>query len=131
MSVQCKKQDSSRVLQLSLSITLLVYGAPCCPTISSLQQRLVFLPADLMLFVRCDCVLLMVHLLSFILVMQPAHFCFTSETYSTMSVSLVLCFVMVFQILSFNLTFHIYLSVAHWLVLSFYTAGFVRNHVWP
>ena len=30
----------------------------------------------------------------------------------------------------FSLTFSIFLSMAHWLVSSFFTNGFVRDHVW-
>ena len=47
-----------------------------------------------------------------------------------MSVTLVLCLMMVFQILPFSLTFSIFLSMARWLVSSFFTNAFVRDRVW-
>ena len=115
----CMKQPSARILQLSLSFTVLVHIAPCCPSISSLQRRFGF-PLDLtfffgggggegvvfcfalfcfclflfvwgFLFLFCCCcccfvivvffffllsVLLMIHLLSFVRAMCPAHFHF-------------------------------------------------------
>ena len=77
-------------------------------------------------------VLLMVHLLSFICAMYPAHCHFTLGMYCTMSISitLVLCLTMVLWILSFSLTFSIFLSVAHWLVSSFFPNALLRDHVW-
>ena len=62
--------------------------------------------------------------------MCPAHFLFVSATYWTMSVTLVLCLMMVLRILSFSLTLSIFLSTARWLVSSFFTTAFVRDHVW-
>ena len=62
---------STRVLQLSLAV--LVHTAPCCPTMSSLQECF-GLPADLTPFI-CHSLLLVVHL-SFIRVMCPAPFPF-------------------------------------------------------
>ena len=78
----------------------------------------------------CHCVLLTGHLLSFIQAMYPARFHFVLVAYWTMSVSLVLCLMMVLWILSFSLTLRIFLSIAHWLVSSFFTNAFVRDHVW-
>ena len=86
---------------------------------SSLQRR-VGLPSDLTPFV-CHSVLLIVHLLSFIRAICPAHFHFALIAYWTVSVTLVLYRVMVLQILSFSLTFSIFLSVTHWPVSSFFT----------
>ena len=63
-------------------------------------------------------------------VMCPAHFDFVLVSYWTMSVTLVLCLIMVLRILSFSLTFSIFLSVSRWLVATFFTNYFVRNHVW-
>ena len=57
------------VLPLSQSFAILVHTAPCCPTMSSLQQCF-GLPTDLMPFI-CHSVLLTVHLLSFIRAMCP------------------------------------------------------------
>ena len=47
-----------------------------------------------------------------------------------MSITLVLCLMVVLRILSFSLTLSILLSIAHWLVSSFFTNAFVRDHVW-
>ena len=47
-----------------------------------------------------------------------------------MSVTLVLCLMVVLRILSFSLTLSILLSIARWLVSSFFTNAFVRDHVW-
>ena len=66
---------------------------------SSLQGRF-GLPADLTSFV-CHSLLLIVHLLSFIGAMCPAHSHFVLVTYWTMSVTLVLCLMVVLRILSF------------------------------
>ena len=95
---------------------------------SSLQRRFGF-PIDLTPFV-CHSVLLIVYLLSFIQAVCLAHFHFTLVTYGTMSVTLVLCLMKVLQILSFSLIFSIFLSMAHWLVSSFFANAFVRDHVW-
>ena len=94
---------------------------------SSLQPHF-GLPTDLTPLI-CHSVLLIVHLLSFIQAMCPAHFHFVLVTYWTMSVTLVLCLMMVLWILS-SLTLSIFLSMAHWLVSSFCTNAFVRDHVW-
>ena len=75
-------------------------------------------------------VLLMVHVLSFIRTMCPAHFQFALVSYSAKSVALVLCLMMMFRILSFSLTFSMFLAIARWLVSSFFTNAFVRDHVW-
>ena len=83
-----------------LSFAILVHTAPCCPTMSSLQRRFDLL-TDLTPSV-CHCVLLIVHLLSFIRAMCPAHFHFVLVTYWTMSVTLVLCLMTVLRILSGN-----------------------------
>ena len=56
--------------------------------------------------------LLIVHLLSFIQAMWPAHFHFVLVLYWTMSVTLLLCLVMVLLTLSFSLTLNIFLSMA-------------------
>ena len=45
-------------------------------------------------------------------------------------VTLVLCLMMVLRILSSSLTLSIFLSIARWLVSSFFTNGFVRDHAW-
>ena len=116
------------VFHLSLSLAILVHTTFCCPTMSSLQQH-IGLPADLMPNI-CHSVLVMVHLLSFIWVMCPAHSYFAIVTYWTMSVTLVLCLMIVLQILSFGVTFSIFLSMAGWLVSSFFTNAFMRDHVW-
>ena len=57
----------------------------------------------------------------------PAHFHFVLVTYWTMSVTLVLCLMMVLQSLSFSLTLSIFLSMAHWLVSSFFTNALVAS----
>ena len=62
------------VLHLSLSFAVLVHTAPCCQAMQSLQRRF-GLPTDLTSFV-CHSMLLIVHLLSFIRAMCPAHFHF-------------------------------------------------------
>ena len=116
------------VLQLSLSLAILVHTAPCCPTMSSLQRRS-DLPTDLTPFI-CHSAFLMVHLLSFIRAMCPAHVHFVLVTYWTMSVALVLCLMMVLRILSFSLTLSIFLSMARWLVTSFFPNTFATDHVW-
>ena len=77
----------------------------------------------------CHPVLLIVHLLSFILAMCPAHFHFALVTYWTVSVTLVLHLIMVLRTLSFSLTLSIFLSMDCWLVSSFFTNDFVRGHV--
>ena len=114
-------------LRLSLSFAVLVHTVPNCPTMSSLQRR-VGLPADLTPII-CHSVFLMVHLLSFIRVMCPALFQISLLTFSTKSVSLVLCLMMVLRILSFRLTFSIIFSIACWLVSSFFSNAFVRGHI--
>ena len=43
---------------------------------------------------------------------------------------MVLCLMVVLRILSFSLTLSILLSKARWLVSSFFTNAFVRDHVW-
>ena len=106
---------------LSLSMPLSV-----APAMSSLQRRS-GLPTYLTRLI-CHSVLLIVHLLSFIRAMCPAHFHFVLFTYWTMSVTLVLCLMMVLRILSFSLTVSIFLSIARWLVSSVFTN--VRDHVW-
>ena len=95
---------------------------------SSLQRRF-GLPTDLTPSV-CHSVLLIAHLLSFIRAMCSAHFHFVLVTYWTMSVTLVLCLMVVLRILSSSLTLSILLSIACWLVSSFFTNAFVRDHVW-
>ena len=95
---------------------------------SSLQRRF-GLPNDLTPFIS-HCVLLIMDLLSVIRAMCPAHSHFLLVTYWTMSVTLVLCLMMVLQILSFSLTLSILLFIARWLVSSFFTYAFVRDHVW-
>ena len=62
--------------------------------------------------------------------MCPAHFHFILVKYWIMSATLVLCLLMVLQILSFSLTLCMFLSMARWLVSSFFTDAFVRDHVW-
>ena len=116
------------VFHLSLSFAILIHTAPCCPTMSSLQRRFGLL-ADLTPSV-CHSVLLIVHLLSFTRAMCPAHFHFLLVTYWTMSVTLVLCLMAMLRILSFSLTLSILLFIARWLVSSFFTNAFVRDHVW-
>ena len=74
------------VFHLSLSFAVLVHTPPCCPTMSSLQRR-VGLPTDLTPSV-CHSVFLIVHLLSFIWAMCPAHFHFVLVSYWTMRVIL-------------------------------------------
>ena len=95
---------------------------------SSLQRRF-GLPTDLTPSI-CHSVLLIVHLLFFVRAMCPAHFHFVLLTYWTMSVTLVLCLMMVLRILSFSLTLSIHISIARWLVSSFFTNAFVIDHVW-
>ena len=95
---------------------------------SPLQRRF-GLPADLTPSV-CHSVLLIVHLLSFIRAMCPAHFHFVLVMYWTMCITLVLCLMVVLRILSSSLTLSILLSLARWLVSSFFTNAFVRDYVW-
>ena len=78
----------------------------------------------------CHSVLLIVHLLYFIRAMCPAHFHLVLVTYWTMSVTLVLCLMVELRILSSSLTSSILLYIARWLLSSFFTNGFVRDHVW-
>ena len=87
----------------------------------SFLQRRCGLPTDITPFI-CHSVLLIVHLLS----SRQAHFHFALVTHWTMYVTLVLCL----KILSVNFTFSICLSMARWVVSSFFTNAFVRNHVW-
>ena len=47
-----------------------------------------------------------------------------------MSVALVLCLMMILRILYFTLTLRIVLSLARWVVSSFFTNAFVRDHFW-
>ena len=110
------------------SFAILIHTAPCCPTMSSLQRRFGLL-TDLTSSVWHS-VLLLVHLLSFIRAMCPAHFHFVLVTYWIMSFTLVLCLMVVLRILSFGLTLNILLSIALWLVSSFSINAFVRDHVW-
>ena len=94
---------------------------------SSLQRRF-GLSTDLTPSV-CHSVLLIVHLLSAIRTICPAHFHFVLVTYWTMSVTLVLCLMVVLRILSLSLTLSILLSIARWCVSSFSTNAFVTDHV--
>ena len=89
--------------QSPLTCSVLCCSCPICsllPLMSSLQQR-VGLPIVLAPFI-CHSVLLIVHLLSFLWVMCPAHFHFILVTYWTASVTLVPCLMMVLWILSFG-----------------------------
>ena len=113
----------------NLLCTLLSSSIPLPVAPQSSLQRRFGLPTNLTPFI-CPSVLLMVHLLSFIRAMCPACFRFALVTYWTMSVTLVLCLMMVLRILSFTLTFSIFLSMALWLVSSFFTNAFVRDCVW-
>ena len=104
------------------SFSVLCYLCPyrsLLPTMPSLQWRF-GLPTDLIPFI-CHSVLLIVHLIALIRAMCPAHFHFILVMYLTMSVTLVLCLMMVLRILSFSLTLSIFLSIARWIVLSFFT----------
>ena len=83
---------------------------PRCPTMSSLQRRF-GLATDLTPF-TCHSVIILVHLLSFIRAMCPAHFRFVLVTYWAMSVTPVLCLTMVLWILSFSLTFRIFIETS-------------------
>ena len=103
MSFHYRKQPSARVLHLSLSFAVLVHTAPCCPTMSSLQRRF-GLPTDLTPFI-CHSVLLIVHLLSFVRAMCPAHFHFVLVTYWTMLATLVLCLMVVLRLASLAAVF--------------------------
>ena len=118
------------VLSVSLSFAILVHTAPCCPTMSSLQPRF-GLPTYLISII-CHSVLLMIHLLSVIWrCVQPISISHWLRIGSwTLSVALVLCLMTVLRILSFSLTVSTFLSMACWLVSSFFTNAFVREHVW-
>ena len=70
----------------------------------------------------------MLHLLSIILAISSAHFHFTRLMCSAVSVPVVLCLMMVLWILSFHLTLSIFLPIAGWLVSSFFSTAFVRDH---
>ena len=105
----------------------IVHTAPCCPTTSSLQQRF-GLSTDLTPLI-CHSVLLMILLLFFIRAMCPAYFHVALVTRWTICVALVLCQMTVLRILTFSLTFSVFLSMASWLVSSFFTNAFVRHHV--
>ena len=122
MSFHCRKKLSARVLQLSLSFAILVHTVLCCPTMSFVQRRF-GLPTDLTPFI-CHSVLLITHSGD---VSSP--FPFTLVRYWTMSVTLVLCLRTLLPILSCSLTFSTFLSMAHWLVSSFFTKsmGFLRR----
>ena len=99
MSFNCRKQPSASLLS-SLPFAVLFHTPPCCPMMSSLQRHF-GLPTDL---TPSDClsVLLVVHQLSFIQAMCPAHFHLVLVTYWTMSVTLVLCLMVVLRILPWH-----------------------------
>ena len=78
----------------------------------------------------CHSVRLIVHLLSFIRSMYPAHFHSVLVTYWTTFVTLVPCLMVVLRIFSFSLTLSIFLSMGRWFLPSFFTNAFVRDHVW-
>ena len=61
---------------------------------------------------------------------MSSHFLLVSVTYRTISATLVLCLMFVLRILSLTLTLSILLSIARWLVSSFFTNAFPRDHVW-
>ena len=129
MSFHCRKVA---LCQSPPSFSVLCYP---CPYHSLLPHNVISLMTfwssdwSYTLYLTLHSVLLIVHLLSFILAMCPAHFHFVLVMYWTMSVTLVLCLMMVFRILSFSLTLSIFLSIARWLVSSLFTNAFVRDHV--
>ena len=71
MSFHCRKWPSASPPTFSVLSNTLAHTAPFCPTMLSLQRF--GLPTDLTSFI-CHSVLLIVHLLSFIWAMCPAHF---------------------------------------------------------
>ena len=111
-----------------MSLAILTHTALCYPTMPSLQRRFGLL-TDLTHFI-CHSVLLIVHLVSFIRMMCPAHFHFALVMFWTMSVTLVLCLKMVLPIPSFSLTLIISVSMVCWLVSSLFTNALARDHVW-
>ena len=92
---------------------------------SSLQRRFGLL-ADLTSSV-CHSVLLIVHLLSFIRALCPAHFQFVLVTYWTVSVTLVLCLMVVLRILSSSLTLSILILLS--IPLPTYLFNILLNYV--
>ena len=96
---------------LSLSIPL-----PVVPQCHLSNGVLVFQP----MFFICHSVLLIVHLLSFIRVMCPAHFHFALVKYRTMSVTLVFCLMMLLRF--FRLVWHLAFYFP-WLVCLFHVCS--------
>ena len=118
------------LLQNPLTFSVLCYP---CPNRSMLPHNVIspttlWSSTDLTRSI-CHSVLVIVHLLSFIRAMCPAHFHFALVTYWTLRVTLVLCLIMLLQILSFSLTLSIFLSMAPLLASCFFTTAFVRDHV--
>ena len=111
-------------LQLSLSFVILVYTAPCCPTMSCLQRRF-GPPTDITPFIYHS-----------VLLNSPSIIFHTGDVSSPFPfrVGYVLDYVchsgLCLKILSVNFTFSICLSMARWVVSSFFTNAFVRDHVW-
>ena len=95
---------------------------------SSLQRRF-GLPTDLTPFI-CHSVHLIVHLSSFIQGTYPAHSHFVLVIYWTMFVTLALSWRWCYRFCFFSLILSIFLSMSHWLVSSFFSNAFERDHLW-
>ena len=77
-------------------------------------------PLDLFPLPGCHSVQRLVHLLSFILAVCPAHLHFCFSVYSIMSVIFVLFLISEHGNLSCSFRFNIYFSIALWAVLSLF-----------
>ena len=83
-------------------------------------------PLDLFPLLGCHSVQRLVHLLSFILAIWPAHFCFCFSVYSMISIIFVLFLISEHGILSCSFRSNILLSIALWAVLSLFVICYVQ-----
>ena len=116
--------ESSKFLCPLLSLSIPLPVAPQCHLSNDvLVFRLILHPLSATL-----CFLWSIYCLSFGRCVQPISI--LNWLRIGMSVTPLLCLMMVLRILSFSLTFSSVLLVARWLVSSFFTNAFVRDHVW-
>ena len=111
--------ESSNFFCPLLSLSILLPFAPQCPLLShNVIYPTPFRSSNWSYTLYT--VLLIVHLLSFIWAMCSAHFHFILAVCWTMSVTQLLCLKMMLRILSCSLILSTFLSMAHWLVSSFF-----------
>ena len=99
------------------SVAFLIQVVPSFSVMSS-RHLLLGRPLDVFPLLGCHSVQRLVHLLSFILAIWPAHFHFCFSVYSMISIIFVLFLISEHGILSCSFRSNIILSIALWAVLS-------------